>query len=103
MNASALPAKRPPESEVSGADARVVAWNGWQRVASVFLLIVLAALAPLARAGSDLPLTAHAQAGQAFDGLRSLHPDEMPRLDDAQGGVVLRLLGDSKRFVDDAH
>ncbi|MEJ8848060.1 hypothetical protein [Variovorax rhizosphaerae] len=64
------------------------------------MLLVLVALAPLARAGSDLPLTAHAQAGHAFDGLRSLRPDEMPRLADAQGGVVLRLLGDSTRFVD---
>ncbi len=101
MNASALPAKRPPESRVSGRGAPVATFNGWQRFAIVWFLFALAALAPLARAGSDLPLTAHAQAGQAFDGLRSLHPEEMPRLADAQGGVVLRLLGDSARFVDD--
>ena len=55
----------------------------------------------MAHAAGGLPLTAHAQAGQAFDGLRALHPNEMPRLADAQGGVVLRLLGDSSRFLDD--
>ncbi|MEJ8853540.1 hypothetical protein WKW79_03110 [Variovorax robiniae] len=101
MNASALPAKRLPESSFPGGDASVATFRGWQRIALAWVLLALIALAPVARAGSDLPLTAHAQAGQAFDGLRSLHPDQMPRLDDAQGGVVLRLLGDSKRFVDD--
>jgi len=101
MNASALPAKRPPELEVSGEGASVAALDRWRRCVLAWSLFVLVALVPPARAGSDLPLTAHAQAGQAFDGLRSLHPDQMPRLDDAQGAVVLRLLGDSARFVDD--
>ncbi|MEJ8823289.1 hypothetical protein WKW80_14805 [Variovorax humicola] len=72
----------------------------WKQAIAAAAVLVASFLAPIAHAAGDLPLTAHAQAGQAFDGLRALHPEEMPRLADAQGGVVLRLLGDSTRFLD---
>ncbi|RYY85893.1 MAG: hypothetical protein EOO24_36105 [Comamonadaceae bacterium] len=48
------------------------------------------------------PLDAHAEAGRAFDTLRALQPDRMPRLAEAPGAAVLQVLGDTPRFLDAA-
>lgn len=63
--------------------------------------MLLAALAVPVRAGAQ-GLATHAEAGRAFDALRAMQPERMPRLADLQGGLVLRTLGDAPRFIDAA-
>lgn len=73
----------------------------WRRALGAARLAVLLIPAVMATAAAQ-PLDAHAEAGRAFDTLRALQPDRMPRLADGPGGAVLQVLGDAPRFLDAA-
>lgn len=83
-----------------------MALNGSGRLRSRVAAAALALWAIVAAFGPSVAdaqvLASHAEAGRAFDALRTLQPDRMPRLADVQGGMVLRTLGDAPRFVDAA-
>ncbi|RZI71639.1 MAG: hypothetical protein EOP80_14830 [Variovorax sp.] len=66
----------------------------WLRACGLAALLLL----PLATAAQ--PQDAHAEAGRAFDALRAVQPDRMPRLAEPESAAVLRVLGDAPRFLD---
>ncbi len=60
---------------------------------------LLAALLMALAVSAQTPMT-HAEAGRAFEAQRTAHPDTLPRLADAEGGVILRTLADAPRFLE---
>ena len=72
--------------------------HSWSAVWAAAVLASAVLFVSLPAAAQDL--TAHAEAGRAFDALRATQPDRMPRLADPEGAAALQVLGDAPRFLD---